>query len=206
MDPESGLDAVRNVGIRDGRIAAVADEPIDGRATLDAAGQFRRGGRIAPFQEVVTNAAATGASVHVVHLNSTAADVAEEALSLLRGARARGLDVTTEAYPYTASASLIESPLFEAWEGQPDDRYATLQWVATGERLTRETFERRRRQGGWVIMHGRSEALNEWVTSQPDVIVASDGIPFADGRAHPRGAGTFARVLGRTCGNGARCR
>ena len=28
------------------------------------------------------------------------------------------------------------------------------------------------------------------------MIVASDGIPFDSGRAHPRGAGTFARVLG----------
>ena len=28
-------------------------------------------------------------------------------------------------------------------------------------------------------------------------IAASDGIPFSDGRAHPRAAGTFARILGR---------
>jgi N-acyl-D-aspartate/D-glutamate deacylase len=45
-------------------------------------------------------------------------------------------------------------------------------------------------------MHGRSEATNEWIVSQSDVIVASDGIPFSAGRAHPRGAGTFSRVLG----------
>ena len=59
-----------------------------------------------------------------------------------------------------------------------------------------ETFDTYRERGGWVIMHGRSETTNEWVTSQPDVITASDGIPYSDGRAHPRGAGTFARVLG----------
>ena len=46
-------------------------------------------------------------------------------------------------------------------------------------------------------MHGRSEETNEWIVSQPDVIAASDGIPFSEGRAHPRGAGTFARILGR---------
>ena len=39
--------------------------------------------------------------------------------------------------------------------------------------------------------------LNEWIVGQPDVIAASDGIPFSEGRAHPRGAGTFARILGR---------
>ena len=43
----------------------------------------------------------------------------------------------------------------------------------------------------------RSEATNEWIVGQPDVIAASDGIPFSEGRAHPRGAGTFARILGR---------
>ena len=163
---------------------------------LRSAGEFRRGGSIAPFQEVIANAAATGASVHVVHMNSSAGGAAESALELIRGARARGVDVTTEAYPYTASASMIESALFDGWVDRPEDSYATLQWVETGERLTRETFDRYRQQGGWVIMHGRSEAVNEWVVGQPDVIVASDGIPFSEGRAHPRGAGTFARVLG----------
>ncbi|MDH3734561.1 MAG: amidohydrolase family protein, partial [Gemmatimonadota bacterium] len=33
--------------------------------------------------------------------------------------------------------------------------------------------------------------------AHPLVMVASDGTPFVNGRAHPRGAGTFARVLGR---------
>ena len=46
-------------------------------------------------------------------------------------------------------------------------------------------------------MHGRSEVANEWIVSQPDVMAASDGIPFSAGRGHPRGAGTFARILGR---------
>ena len=164
---------------------------------LRSASAFTRGGALAPFQEVIANAAATGAALHIVHMNSTAGERAEEALALIRGARERGVDVTTEAYPYTASASLIESPLFDGWVGRPRDAYGTLQWVDTGERLTPETFERYRRRGGWVIMHGRSEETNEWIVGQPDVIAASDGIPFSEGRAHPRGAGTFARILGR---------
>ncbi len=163
---------------------------------LRSAAAFSRGGALAPFQEVIANAAVTGAPLHIVHLNSTAGSRAEEALAMIRGARERGLDVTTEAYPYTASASLIESPLFDGWSGRPAEAYERLQWVGTGERLTPETFERYRRQGGWVIMHGRSEATNEWIVGQPDVMAASDGIPFSEGRGHPRGAGTFARILG----------
>ena len=117
-------------------------------------------------------------------------------LGLVRGAQSHGVDVTTEAYQYTASASLIESALFDGWVDRPDDSYARLQWVETGGRLSRDTFARYRRKGGWVITHGRSEETNEWIVAQPGVIAASDGIPFSQGRAHPRGAGTFAHILG----------
>jgi N-acyl-D-glutamate deacylase len=38
IDPETGLDEVRWVGIRDGKIAAIASAPLDGKQVLDAAG------------------------------------------------------------------------------------------------------------------------------------------------------------------------
>ena len=38
VDPESGLDAARNVGIRDGRIAVVANEELTADRTIDASG------------------------------------------------------------------------------------------------------------------------------------------------------------------------
>src|ERR1700684_624134 len=38
MDPESGLDAVRNVGVRDGKIAAISISPLSGKTTIDAKG------------------------------------------------------------------------------------------------------------------------------------------------------------------------
>ncbi len=155
------------------------------------------GGVLGPFQEVIANAAATGAALHIVHLNSSAGESARDALALIRGARERGVDVTTEAYPYTASATFIESALFDSWEGLDDAAYARLQWPGQAERLDRERFSRYREQGGWVVIHGRNEATNEWIVAQPDVIAASDGIPFLHVAAHPRGAGTFARILGR---------
>jgi imidazolonepropionase-like amidohydrolase len=39
MDPESRLDAVRNIGIRGGRIAAISTQPLTGTVTLQAAGR-----------------------------------------------------------------------------------------------------------------------------------------------------------------------
>ena len=38
LDPETGLDAVRDVGVRDGRIAAISDERLRGKLELDARG------------------------------------------------------------------------------------------------------------------------------------------------------------------------
>ncbi|AMY08924.1 N-acyl-D-glutamate deacylase [Luteitalea pratensis] len=38
MDPESGLDAVRQVGLRDGQVAAVSETPIVGTRVIDATG------------------------------------------------------------------------------------------------------------------------------------------------------------------------
>src|ERR1041385_8709240 len=38
MDPASGLDAIRNVGLDGGRIAVITPDPIVGRDTIDARG------------------------------------------------------------------------------------------------------------------------------------------------------------------------
>lgn len=154
------------------------------------------GGNLGPFQEVIANAAATGASLHIVHLNSSADESAMDAVGLVRGAAEQGLDVTTEAYPYTASSTFIESALFDPWVGLADSAYQRLQWPGQEERLNAETFALYREEGGWVVIHGRNEATNEWIVAQPDVIAASDGIPFSFLSVHPRGAGTFARILG----------
>ena len=155
------------------------------------------GGTLGAFQEVISNAASTGASAHIVHMNSSADEEARKTLALIRGAQDHGVDVTTEAYPYTAGSTLIQSALFDSWQDDlSDEDYKRLQWPLTGERLDTESFTKYRAQGGWVIIHGRNETTNEWITAQPDVIVASDGIPYLYGPAHPRGAGTYARVLG----------
>ena len=150
------------------------------------------GDELAPLQEMLANAASTGAALHVVHINSSMNENVQIAMEIIRGARTRGIDVTTESYPYTAGSTRIESALFDNYEGD----FSQLQWTVTGERLTRESFDQYRAQGGWVIIHGRSELTNTWIVSQPDIMVASDGVPFIGDASHPRGAGTYARVLG----------
>lgn len=146
-------------------------------------------------EEVIAAAAATGAAAHIVHIQSSGGEDTPRMLELIRGARKRGLDVTTEAYPYTASMSPIEASGNDNWESWPDRKFGRFEWPATGERLTRESFARYRRQGGQVIDHNNTEAVVAAAVSDPLTMIASDGV-LHEGVGHPRVAGTFARVLG----------
>jgi len=149
------------------------------------------------IQEAIADGAASGASVHIVHLNSMALGDIGVALDMVGGAQERGLDITTELYPYTAASTSIESTLFdEGWQDNFDMDYGDLQWEATGERLTEETFRKYRAQGGTLILHMMKEAWIEAGMRAPFTIIGSDGMPYAP-LAHPRSAGTFSRVLGR---------
>jgi len=149
------------------------------------------------LQEVIANAAVSGASLHVVHINSMAQSKTPEALRMIEGARARGLDVTTEAYPYIAGSSRLESALFDpGWQEKLGASYSDLLWTATGERLTPESFERYRKLGGGVVIFSNTEEMVRLALAHPLVMIASDG-RIIDGKGHPRGAGTYARVLGK---------
>jgi cytosine/adenosine deaminase-related metal-dependent hydrolase len=149
------------------------------------------------MQEVISNAVATGAPLHIVHMNSSSLWDFQTNLDLILGAQDHGADITTEAYPYTAASTGIESAIFdEGWQERLRISYADVQWQDTGERLTEETFKKYRQEGGVVIIHLMKPAWIKTILSDPRVMVASDGMPYAPG-AHPRGAGTFSRFMGR---------
>ncbi len=93
------------------------------------------------MQEVIANASATGAPLHIVHANSSSLGNIFTTLELIGGAQKRGLDITTEAYPYTAASTGLESAIFdEGWQERLDISYGDIQLQDTGERLTEETY------------------------------------------------------------------
>src|SRR5947209_7666936 len=164
---------------------------------------MRNGGPIEPgvidaLQEVIADAAATGAPLHVVHITSMGLRETPVCLSMIEGARKRGLDVTTEAYPYTAGMTDLSSAIFdEGWQGrQGGIGYGDLQWALTGERLNANTFATYRKQGGMVAIHSIPEEIVRLAMANPIVMIASDGI-LENGKGHPRAAGCYARVLAR---------
>lgn len=146
-------------------------------------------------EEVIAASAASGAAAHVVHIQSSGGEDTPRMLDLIRGARTRGIDVTAEVYPYTASMTSIEAADSDDWESWSDSKFGRFEWPATGERLTRDSFGRYRKQGGYVIGHDNTEQVVTATIADTLTMIASDGI-LHDGIGHPRVAGTFARVLG----------
>ena len=154
-------------------------------------------GVVNALQEVIGNAAVTGARVHVMHIASAGLRSTPLALRMIESARKSGLDVTTETYPYTAAFTRLDSAVFsEGWQQRYGISYDGLQWVSTGERLTAESFQRYRQQGGFVIVHAIPDEAVRVALASPFVMVGSDGL-LEDGKGHPRAAGSFARVLAR---------
>ena len=144
------------------------------------------------LQEVIAAAAVTGAPAHIVHIQSTGAHETPKLLHIISEAQSRGLDVTAECYPYTAGMTDISAPIFgPGWREAYLLEYNDLQWGATGERLTEETFKKYRAQGGLVILHMNPESVVTDAVRNPITMIASDGLV-----GHPRNAGTYARILG----------
>jgi dihydroorotase len=152
---------------------------------------------VAGLKEALALAGETGAPLHVVHINSAALAETPAMLEMITAARAQGHDVTTEAYPYDAGMTEIQSATIQdVYKGAPDERLAELEWQRTGERLKRESFERYSRIGGPVVVHTNTEQMVAVAINSPLTIIASDAY-WQNGTGHPRTTGTFARVLGR---------
>ena len=160
------------------------------------AGVKEPGSSIQALEEVISAAAITGAPLHVVHIQSTGGPATPKLLQMIAEAKSRKLDVTTECYPYIAGMTDIKSAIFdEGWQEVFGIDYKDLQWAATGERLTKETFAEYRKTGGMVAVFSMTEEIVTAAIKSPITMIASDGI-LEKGKGHPRTAGTYSRVLG----------
>lgn len=146
---------------------------------------------------------------------------ADEAVALINKARARGQDVTADCYPYEAWSSTIrvlipsgrhDDPVDVArgladvggpanvtivsCQAHPDYEFKNLEEISRREGITPvELYMKIVRDGGaGVVCHSMKESDISTFYRQPWVMVSSDG---GIGSRHPRGAGTYPRVLGR---------
>ncbi|HWC74750.1 MAG TPA: amidohydrolase family protein [Gemmatimonadales bacterium] len=197
-------------GLREGGVDIGAGFPYTPAATRDELlAVFRVAGKtktpvhvhirpgIAGLKEALALAAETGAPLHVVHINSSALTDTPVMLEMIGAARAQGHDVTTEAYPYAAGMTEIQSATIQdTYKSASDARLSELEWPPTGERLTRASFERYSRTGGPVVVHTNTEDMVAAAITSPLTAIASDAY-WQNGTGHPRTTGTFAKVLGR---------
>lgn len=151
---------------------------------------------LAGVQEIVANAQAVRVGAHIHHVPSMALRTTPDVLDYLSAAAASGLDVTSDFYPYTAFGTGIGSEVFApGWQEKFGLRYEDLEWAKTHERLTPQTFEMYRKEGGMVIAHGIPEDAVRAAVKGPSMVGSDGGL--RDGVGHPRSAGTYARILGR---------
>jgi N-acyl-D-aspartate/D-glutamate deacylase len=173
------------------RVAAERKLPV--YTHMRSFGRTEPGSAIEATEEVIGAAAITGAPLHIVHINSTCLADTLECLSLIEGARARGLDVTTEAYPYIAGMTAINSAIFNAgWREKIGIDYSNLVLPNTGEHLTKERFEELHNSSAPqdVLVFANTQEMVDKTIPNPLVMIASDGAV-----GHPRNAGTYSRVL-----------
>src|SRR6266446_6375983 len=173
------------------RLAAEKRLPV--YTHVRSTGRVEPGSAVESIGEVIGAAAISGASLHIVHINSSCLHDSLECLSMIEGARARALDVTTEAYPYIAGMTAINSALFNpGWREKLGITYSDLVLPDSGEHLTRERFDELHKSSTTrsVLIFANTQEVVDKVIPHPLVMVASDG---AEG--HPRNAGTYSRVL-----------
>jgi N-acyl-D-aspartate/D-glutamate deacylase len=173
------------------RLAAARGVPV--YTHLRSFGSVEPGSAIEAVGEVIGAAAISGAALHIVHINSTCLHDALQCISLVEGARAHGMDVTTEGYPYVAGMTILNSALFNpGWREKLGIDYSDLVLPDTGEHLTKERFEQLHHSSEQhsALIFANTQEIVDAVILHPLVMIASDGAP-----GHPRNAGTYSRVL-----------
>jgi N-acyl-D-amino-acid deacylase len=143
-----------------------------------------------------------------------------QSLRIIDEARARGVDVTADQYPYTAGSTslfavlqnveentagfgwvdwddhlLASTPRHPEWEGRTVPEIARDLGMDEPLEAVRHIVDVEG-EGAVVIIESMSEDDVQTVMAHPTTMIGSDGIPTLTGKPHPRLYGTFARVLG----------
>ena len=183
--------ATRHEVIEMFRLAAAHHVPV--YTHVRSAGQLEPGSAVESVSEVIAASAISGAPLHIVHMNSSCLKDSMECLSMVEGARARGLDISTEAYPYIAGMTYINSALFNpGFREKLGIDYKDLVLPDTGEHLTKARFEELHASSAphVVLIFANTQEMVDSIIPHPLVMIASDGE-----QSHPRNAGTYSRVL-----------
>lgn len=143
-----------------------------------------------------------------------------DALEAIAAARAEGLTVDADQYPYTAGSTILSALTHErafsddpgGFGSMPPDRVVIASSEARPEWVGRTVSEIAAGIGttpeaaadtlvatdplATCVLHRMSEEDVRTIVADPRVMIGSDGLPTMEGQPHPRLYATFARVLG----------
>ncbi|WP_372609546.1 amidohydrolase family protein [Aquicoccus sp.] len=175
------------------------------------------------YVRLIGLAGATGAHMHICHLNSTSLMDIERVVELVAKAQEQGLPVTTEAYPYGTGATVVSAGFFmdPDFTKRTGSDYSNIELVHNHHRFTGREDMRAAREASptdlvmWhfldVDANDEHRRLLDLSVTYPGGSIASDAMPWIneDGSiyeglewplpdalsAHPRSSGTFTRFL-----------
>ncbi|MGI9293501.1 MAG: amidohydrolase family protein, partial [Pseudomonadales bacterium] len=146
----------------------------------------RRGypGDPAGLAEAIAHAKATKAPLFVCHITHNAMGGIHEWLAMIDKANAEGANITTETLSYAAGGTSISADVFQRrdWQKIFDITYKDVQWVATGEWMTEESWEKysREQPAGAVNHHYVKEQWVEAAMQWPGMMISTDALPALD--------------------------
>jgi len=175
------------------------------------------------YVRLIGLAGATGAHMHICHMNSTSLRDIERCVEVVMKAQEMGLPVTTEAYPYGTGATVVSATFFADPEftRRTGSDYNAIELIKNRHRFVdRDDVMRAARENpsDLVMWHFLGTEIDDdyrrlldMSVTYPGASIASDAMPWItpDGRlyegmewplpdelsSHPRSAGTFTRFL-----------
>jgi len=175
------------------------------------------------IQELIANAAITGAHMHICHINSSSLKDIHSILNMVDQAFERKINISVGAYPWGAASTVVGAAMFsgESWRERMGSTAENFQ-LGT-KRMTEEqlTDYQKNKPGTFITWHFLDEsnpedlALLDKSVLHPNILIESDEMfwmtmdqqghienyegdawPLPKGAfSHPRSNGTFAKVL-----------
>jgi N-acyl-D-glutamate deacylase len=174
-------------------------------------------------QELIANAAITGAHMHLCHINSTSLKDIDATLELVDDAFERGINLSVGAYPWGAASTVVGAAMFSG-EGWRERMGSTANNFQLGtKRMTEDQLAdyQKNKPGTFIVWHFLDESKPEDLklldrsVLHPKILIESDEMfwmymddhdriinysgnewPLPKGTfSHPRSNGTFAKVL-----------
>ncbi len=167
------------------------------------------------FEEMIANAGIYGGGVMLQHMHQQALGLTTKALDLVDDARAKGLSVTAELYPYNFGATIVGADYLKPDNYGPNmgRSYKDLIEVSTMKPLTKDRYDEllKSAPSTSILFYGAKQEDLYAGLAHPGTTVASDAFPLTVTKTgktatdwdtpydavqgHPRLAGTNALVL-----------